>query len=83
MNVDHRIAGSETEEQKFYATKIWNWLLDTVGKYDPRSKLTPSVTFSLTCQSNDEAILGGCSKRWRIQMKQTSNPTFQLEVCSI
>ena len=83
MNVDHRIAGSETEEQNFYGMTIWNWFLDTVCKYDPRSKLTPSVTFSPTCQSNDEAILGGCSERWKSQIEQTSNPTFQLGVCSI
>ena len=63
--------------------KIWNWVLDTVHKYDPCSKLTSSVTFSPTCQSNDEAILGGCSERWKYQIEQTSNPIFQLEVRSI
>ena len=69
--MDHRIARSETEKQKFYAMKIWNWMLDTVCKYDPCSKLTPYVTFSPTCQSNDEAILGGCLERWKSQIEQT------------
>ena len=50
---------------------------------DPCSKLTPTVTFSMTCRSNDEAILGGCSERWKYQIEQTSNPIFQLEFCSI
>ena len=55
------------------ALKNFFTLFQIRQSYDPRSKLTPSVTFSSTCRSNDEAILGGCSERWKSQIEQTSN----------
>ena len=48
-------------------------LLQVRQSYDPCAKLTHSDTFSSTCQSNAEAILGGCPEKWKSQIEQNPN----------
>ena len=80
--MDHIYVRYPTTNSKFSLHKTFVLLFQIRQSYDPRSKLTPSVTFSSTCRSNDEAILGGCSERWKSQIEQTSDWNVGIE-CQI
>ena len=80
--MDHIYVQYPTPNSKFSLHKFFVLLFQIRQSYDPRSKLTPSVTFSSTCRSNDEAILGGCSERWKSQIEQTSDWNVGIE-CQI